>query len=440
MQIKEKNYLLLILSHILIGILISYVPFLSKVYGLAIPVICLFFVVKTRNKNHEVIYACAYIIGSEVFLRMTNGSPNYEFAKYSIIAFSIIGMFYSGFSKNAVPYWIFLILLIPGVIIATESLNIKTNIRTTISFNISGPLSLGFLSLYTFNKKINISQLNNILLLVGLPIVSCATYLFFFASSIKSSLSGTSSNFILSGGFGPNQVSTVLGLGMFVFISRVLLVSRTKLMLFVNFIIAIYCGYRGILTFSRGGMITAVFMIIVLLIIIFLYSKKQSKLKLVFIFGFMIVSISGIWIFSAYQTGGLVANRYANKDALGRKKSDVLTGRGDISNQEINLFLENPIFGIGVGKGSEIRKEQTSEVTASHNEITRLLAEHGSFGILALLILFITPLVMYIDNKEHIYMLCFLIFWLLTINHAAMRTAAPSFVYALTLLKVKFNE
>jgi len=35
---------------------------------------------------------------------------------------------------------------------------------------------------------------------------------------------------------------------------------------------------------------------------------------------------------------------------------------------------------------------------------------------------------------------CFLAFWLLTINHAAMRTAAPSFVYALSLLKVKFNE
>ena len=82
-------------------------------------------------------------------------------------------------------------------------------------------------------------------------------------------------------------------------------------------------------------------------------------------------------------------------------------------------------------------KDQTH---ISHDEITRMLAEHGSLGILGLLILFCTPIFLYLDNKQHIYVFCFLAFWLLTINHAAMRTAAPSFVYALSLLKVKFNE
>jgi hypothetical protein len=32
----------------------------------------------------------------------------------------------------------------------------------------------------------------------------------------------------------------------------------------------------------------------------------------------------------------------------------------------------------------------------------------------------------------------FLLFWFLTINHAAMRIAAPAFIYALSLLKVHF--
>jgi hypothetical protein len=36
--------------------------------------------------------------------------------------------------------------------------------------------------------------------------------------------------------------------------------------------------------------------------------------------------------------------------------------------------------------------------------------------------------------------LSFLIFWLLTINHAAMRIAAPAFVYALSLLKVYYQK
>ena len=38
------------------------------------------------------------------------------------------------------------------------------------------------------------------------------TYLFLYTPSIKSVLSGTGSNFATSGGFGPNQVSTILGL------------------------------------------------------------------------------------------------------------------------------------------------------------------------------------------------------------------------------------
>ena len=104
------------------------------------------------------------------------------------------------------------------------------------------------------------------------------------------------------------------------------------------------------------------------------------------------------------------------------------------------MFLEHPFFGVGAAKGTEIRSEEMGGLTASHDEITRMLAEHGSLGILGLLILFATPIFLYLDNKQHIYVFCFLAFWFLTINHAAMRTATPSFIYALSLLKVKFNE
>jgi len=41
-----------------------------------------------------------------------------------------------------------------------------------------------------------------------------------------------------------------------------------------------------------------------------------------------------------------------------------------------------------------------------------------------------------LDNKQNVYLVCFIVFWILTINHAAMRMAAPAFVYALSLLKV----
>jgi O-antigen ligase len=136
----------------------------------------------------------------------------------------------------------------------------------------------------------------------------------------------------------------------------------------------------------------------------------------------------------------LIEKRYSNEDALGRKKENLMTGRENISLHEIDLFLENPFFGIGVAKGAELRYEESGQIQLSHNEITRMMAEHGTFGILALLILLITPMVMYLNNKQNIFVFSCLIFWLLTINHAAMRIAAPAFIYALSLLKIKMDE
>ena len=120
-------------------------------------------------------------------------------------------------------------------------------------------------------------------------------------------------------------------------------------------------------------------------------------------------------------------------------KESQFTGRENILASEIRYFLDNPVFGIGVAKGAELRKDATGRSVLSHNEVSRMLAEHGSFGIMALMILFLTPLVLYFDNKEHIFLVCFLAYWLLTINHAAMRVAAPAFIYSLSILRVVSN-
>jgi hypothetical protein len=69
-----------------------------------------------------------------------------------------------------------------------------------------------------------------------------------------------------------------------------------------------------------------------------------------------------------------------------------------------------------------------------------MLAEHGILGVINLLILLLTPLFLYLNNKNNIFLFSFYVFWLLTINHAAMRIAAPAFIYALSLLKVSFDE
>ncbi|OCB76536.1 O-antigen ligase family protein [Flavobacterium crassostreae] len=434
---QEITYIQLVLFHAGIGFLIFLFPFVSKIYGYSIFVFGLYYVIKTHNRNNEVLLVAAYIVGSEVFLRMTGGNPLYEISKYGVIAFMLLGMRYAGFSKGAFPYWIFLLLLIPGVIMATYSLNYDSDIRKTIAFNISGPVCLGIASLYTFRRNVTFKQINNILLSIGLPIVSCMVYLTFYTPNVQDVITSTQSNFETSGGFGPNQVATFLGFGMFVFFSRMILESKTKLLVAINLIVALNMSYRGIVTFSRGGMITGFLMVVLLFFFLYYKTNSNGKLKLSFLALLLAVATMAVWSYTSLQTDGLINKRYANQDAAGRAKESQFTGREDIAQNELNTFLKNPLFGVGAGVAAELREKEIGIKVLSHDEITRMLAEHGLLGLLGLGILFLTPLILYFENKFNLYLFCFVVFWFLTINHAAMRTAVPAFVYSLSLLRVQ---
>jgi hypothetical protein len=282
--------------------------------------------------------------------------------------------------------------------------------------------------------------MGNILLMLGLPIVSTATFVNLYAPSIKEGLNGTGSNEMLSGGFGPNQVATIFGLGMFIFFIRLILFSKSKFIFAINLIIAFYISYRGFLTFSRGGMLTGFGMIAVFLCVIYFNMQYKGRVKLNYILIILTIVMASTWFYASIITEGLIDKRYSNKNAFGKEKSDVLTGRGVLAEDEIDMFLESPFFGAGVAKGTDVRTEKLGYVAASHDEVTRMLAEHGSLGILGLMILFFTPLFFYLSNKQNIFLLCFITFWFLTINHAAMRTSSPSFIYALSMLKIKIDE
>ncbi|WP_264566734.1 O-antigen ligase family protein [Flavobacterium sp. N3904] len=436
MKKEELSYIYLLLFHAFVGVLLFALPFISKIYTLTIFVFGIFYIVKNKNRNNEALLISAYIVGAEVLLRMTGGMFLNEFAKYAILIFMFLGMIYSGFSNKAILYWLFLILLIPSIIIATVSLDFETDIRKAIAFNISGPVCLGISAIYCYQRPITFDRLKGVITAFSLPLVAIVVYLFLYTPSVKDVVTGTQSNFETSGGFGPNQVSTILGLGIFVFFVQLLLNSKNKTFQLINAGLAMVFAFRGIVTFSRGGVMTAVVMIFLLLAVLYFQAGIKTKPKIGLIIIFSFVAGMGVWGYSSVQTSGLINKRYANQDARGREKKSQLTGRETLIATELQMFIDNPIFGVGVGKNKEIREKETGIQSASHNEITRMLAEHGSLGLIDLMILFFTPLFLFINNRQNILALSFLAFWLLTINHAAMRLAAPAFVYALSLLKV----
>lgn len=437
---ESSQYIKFVIIHLLIGLLIYFVPFVSKLYAISIILVGYRYVVLRKNANNEALFVAAYIVGAEVFLRMTEGNLFEQFAKYGVMGILLIGMIYRGFSKNALPYWIFGLLLLPAIFLSFFTLNFDTDIRKAITFNIIGPITLMVSAIYCYQRKISFEQIKTIINMLAYPLMATLVYMYLYTPSVKDVVTNTESNFETSGGFGPNQVSTILGLGIFLFFVKIVLSSKTVLIRNINVLFFVIITFRGIVTFSRGGVITGFVMIIIVVLLLLYYTKSQAKSKVVMLVVFGLFALVGIWSYSSIQTSGLIDKRYANQDARGREKLSKLTGRERLIESEFKMFLDNPIFGIGVGKNKEYRLETTGIDAASHNEITRMLAEHGMFGLFGLIILLITPMVLYLNNQQNIFVFSFVVFWILTINHSAMRLAAPAFVYALSLLKVSFVD
>lgn len=438
---KNFNYIKTIILHIFIGFAVYNFKFLSKIYLITIFIYFIIKIFKSKpsEKVLNVLLACSYVVGAEVFLRMTSGGFLYETSKYLVILFSLIGIFTIKQTQQPIPYILYVILLIPGILVAGFTATAETTLRTAIAFNLSGPVCLGIVSILCYKRKISYKNIHKVFLYMALPLVSIAAYLFLYTPDIRETISGTGSNFATSGGFGPNQVATVLGLGMFVFSLRFFMLSQTLFLKLINGFLLAIMSFRGIVTFSRGGIITALFMIAAF--IYFYFKKGNAKTKfrisrLTIIFGGLALLI---WLFSSIQTGGLIENRYSNEDASGRAKADVSTGRADLISFELDEFLKNPILGVGVGKIKELRELNEGFSAASHNEMSRILSEHGLFGLVALLILLIAPFLFRMRNKSNIFFYSCYLFWFLTINHSSMRIAAPAFIYGLCLLDVQYK-
>lgn len=444
-KLKEKTgkyytEIFWLLVHIGIGLVMLPIKFLSMLYATFILVAGIVYIFRTKNKNNEVLYVCAYLTGMDVFMHMTDGLVFSEQIKYAIILLLCYGMVLKHLSVNSLWYIVYVLLLVPGIFIAaTNILDYDAEFRKMIAFNLSGPVCTGIVAIYCIDRKLTFDQLRKLLFCILLPIISMTVYITFFKVDIASSFVNTTSNFATSGGYGPNQVSVVLGLGMFVLLARFVFYSEYLYLKIIHIVLFGYLTYRGLITFSRGGVITGIAAMVPFLGLLFLYANARVKQKMYTTLGVLVVSLLIIWGYSNIISGGLLEKRYNNQDAIGREKEDQLGGREKLISYELQAFSENPVWGIGVGNNKFYREDESGLEAASHNEITRLMAEHGVFGIIAFGVLFLVPLYRFVFVHKNIYALSFFIFWFLTINHNATRIAFSSFLYGLTVI-VLYNE
>ncbi len=439
MSNQKFKRLILAVSHLVLGVLL-FVNLIGKVYSSLVVVFGILFIIRSKNRNNEVIYWSAYIVGLEVLLRMSGGMFFYELPKYATLLFLIIGLIVEKRPHHiSISYVLYILLLLIGI--AFVNIPFNESIRKAIAFNLSGPVLLGVSAIYFYKRKLHVSEVLNMLFYMGLPIISMLSYLYFKTPDVKKIFFGGVSNFAASGGYGPNQVATLLGVGVFIFAVHIFYKQRFFYILTADVFIFMYLIFRGLITFSRGGMITA-FAAVAIFTFHFVISKKDKLKDIIKYTGMIAISGIALWLYTSDVTGGMLINRYTNKNAAGKIKKDVSAGRVDLFKTELEVFFNNPFFGIGVGGGKYYRKEKLDIEAASHNEMSRLLGEHGMIGIIILLILLTIPILHFTTQPylARAFIGAFFVFWFLTINHSAMRIAFPGFIYGLSVVSIYFDS
>lgn len=428
--------------HATLGLLIFLNKDVAKLYFFVAVFYFLYrvIIVAAHEKTIEVLKACAYFVGAEVLFRATNSGISYEVGKYMVILFIMMGMFYRGLSGKGYPYFIYLMLLIPSIFIASTTLSFDANFRTNIAFVLSGPVCLGLSALFCYDKRVTFKQMSQILVYMLLPIIAHTAFVYFYAPDLRDVLTSTASNRAAAGGFGANQVASALGLGMFIVGVRIFINSPTIGLKLLNSLLLVIISYRAVVTFSRGGVITGIICIAVFLVMYYAQAKPKVRNQVLGVFVLFVGALALAWVISSNQSGGLADKRYANQNAAGIEKEDVTTGRTDLFINEIEGFVESPFWGIGSSRAKDQRIEEDGQGLTSHNEISRTLAEHGIFGVVILVILLVKPLNMRSSNRQNYYFYALLAFWFITINHSSMRIAAPAFIYGLALLNVKHEK
>ena len=434
--------LLLIALHIVLAFVIYYVPVAAKLYATGL-IAFVFFISFTARDPKVLLYTSAYVVGAEVFTRMTKGLFFYESHKYLIMILALAYIFRRGLKKTSFIFALYLVLLVPGIlktlfIEANDPSYLIESIRKTILFNLAGPLALGLAAMAWVKEELSLEEFKRLNFWMLLPVILMVTYMILQTPSLGDIIFTTSSNKALSGGFGPNQTATILGLGMFA--SLVLLLTEKNIISkLIYFFLLSIITYRAFLTFSRGGTITGI-----IIILIFIYVSWRSEFRFMKTKSFIGIAIASLIIsFSFYIameiTGGLILNRYLGKNRLGEQK-DITSGRIIIFLTEMEIFLENPFLGTGIGRAKIERKKYLGVAIATHNEISRLLSEHGLFGILALLVLFFAPFLTGAYRKNNLFFYPYFAFWLLTISHSSMRLAASAALYGFALLNLYFYD
>ena len=442
--LTSRSYLVWIAIHGALGLsaLVSPFPLIAWFY---LSLFSSLLIILRPNTPPSVFTAfTAYIISFELIARMSQTSPYipYEMGKYLLFVLLILGIF--KYKTTAWPAFLMAMFLLPGLLI---DLSGEVSFLDMI-FNFLGPMNVALGILLFYGKSISKSMLLNTFRLMILPMVSVLAHALFKAPDLGEVDFALGANMATSGGFGSNQVSTGLGLASFlVFIFWINRWPLTGYRWMDSGLLVVFT-LQGLLTFSRGGMMTGFLGIFVILYFLRAATPFQvRKFGLVKIGKYLLpalILMVGTFYLVNRLTDGMLLLRYQGETQgtiTGTKQksfNSITSGRFDIFMGDLELWMDQPILGVGVAASKYLRERMNGVV--AHVELSRLLAEHGIFGLayFAILIFYGWKLLKSHPNPALLGILCALFaVGLFTSFHAAMRTFVSPLMIGLSMLSVR---
>jgi len=185
---------------------------------------------------------------------------------------------------------------------------------------------------------------------------------------------------------------------------------------------------QSALTFSRGGLYMAAGGLALAVLVQVRDPRTWMKAALLAA-GVFVVGTTVIMPRLEKFTGGLITERF---------QETTPSGRVDIARADLEIWASHPVLGVGPGGARVLREDVIGRAVAAHVEFTRLLAEHGVFGLAAALVLFVmaAQAVSGAATRSDRGAAAAMVAWgLMFMLISATRLVAPSFVLGLAFAR-----
>lgn len=440
--ISVEATLLFFMGHIFIGLAARASSTFSTIYALAIFLAGVMVTLTRRS----ILVACVvgYITGIEVLLRMTDAAIFWEFGKYAVVGILILGVITRRERKRWPIYLaLYMLFLLPGVLMTPyES---WTQWRKIISFNMSGPLSLCLCGLYFSGLTFNKQDLRRIFTWIIGPVISIGTVTLVGIIQATTIGWGRHSLKVTAGGFGPNQVCSILGLGAFLALVYCVLTKGERVFKIIFMSISFWFFIHAVLTFSRGGVLGSSLPFLVFML--FVIKSRRNKF-IALCTGLLFISLNYYYVIPKLNqvTKGALGMRYTQREQIKGREIYSTTERIGYFIADIDTFRGNLLFGMGVGNSVDARGAivgRLEEKILAHTEWSRMLAEHGMLGVFSMIMLWLWILKKYRTAKDFL-LKALSVYLILSIalymGHSAMRLVLPSLMLGLLSADLKLTE